>query len=100
MCIRDRAIPFFCIAFAIALNFAVQSYQFGYSNHTVYLLDALHRVHPELLRNDWFTTQTFQYHALFGILTRGLMRLGICEPAFAVGYVALLVAMHTAWWRL
>src|SRR4051794_41380200 len=56
------------VAFACALTLCVQGYQFGQSNHTVYLLDPLRRAHPELLKNDWFTTQTLQYHALFGLL--------------------------------
>src|SRR5438874_69724 len=88
------------IAFAAALTLCMQGYQFGESNHTVYLLDALHRLRPELLANDWFTTQTFQYHALFGLLTIELMRLHILEPAFLVGYLALVILMYRGWWRL
>jgi len=88
------------ITFAIALNFLLQGYQFGESNHTVYLLDALHRTHPELLSRDWFTTQTFQYHALFGYVTRGLMRIGFLEHGFLIGYLVLLIALHVAWWRI
>lgn len=88
------------ILFAVALNWCMQGYQFGESNHTVYLLDALHRTRPELLNRDWFTTQTFQYHALFGYLTRGLMRIGFLEHGFLIGYLALLIALHVAWWRI
>src|SRR5690348_11599477 len=80
-----------CVGFGCALTLALQGYQFGKSNHTVYLLDALRHVSPELLRHDWFTTQTLQYHAAFGVLTRGLMALGVLEPAFLVGYLVLLV---------
>src|SRR5436853_7918436 len=52
------------ITFGVALVIALQSYQFGHSNHNVYLLDAMRRLDPELLKNDWWTTQTLQYHAL------------------------------------
>src|SRR5688572_1996975 len=89
-----------CIAFAVLLHLSVHGYQFGQSNHTVYLLDAMRHADPALLKNDWFTTQTFQYHALFGRLTRGLMSLGIVRPTFLIGYLGLLLMMHTAWWRL
>ena len=82
------------------MTLTIQGYQFGQSNHTVYLLDALHRLHPELLRNDWFLNETFQYHALFGLLTRELMRLNIVQPAFIAGYFALVVLLHWGWWRL
>jgi hypothetical protein len=88
------------ILFACGLTLCMQGYQFGKSNHTVYLLDALHHVHPELLNNDWFTTQTLQYHATFGYLTRVLMRMGVLAPAFFIGYAALLLLFHVAWWRL
>jgi hypothetical protein len=88
------------IVFAGLLTLAMQGYQFGGSNHTVYLIDALRQVHPELLSNDWFTTQTLQYHAAFGWVTRGLMRAGIVRPAFLLGYIALLMLFHMAWWRI
>ena len=39
------------IAFAVAMTFAIQGYQFGHSNHTVYLLDALHLRWVALLRS-------------------------------------------------
>ena len=53
-----------------------------------------------MLKNDWFATQTFQYHEAFGWLTRVLMRAGVLEPAFLIGYAALLLLFHVAWWRL
>src|SRR4029077_3089512 len=49
--------------------------------------------------NDWFVTQTFQYHAAFGWFTRVLMKLGILEQGFLVGYLALVVLFHVAWMR-
>ena len=95
---RVRALA--CITFGVALTVAMSGYQFGRSNHTVYLIDALRHASPHLLANDWFATQTLQYHAAFGLLTRGLIELGAIEPAFLAGHVLLAVLLHTAWWRI
>jgi hypothetical protein len=88
------------VLFGVALTLAMQGYQFGRSNHTVYLIDGLRHAHPELLANDWFATRTLQYHAAFGWMTRSLMRLGAVEPAFLAGYLALVALLHLAWWRI
>jgi len=99
--LRFQVLPgAFAVAFGMALTLCMCGYQFGRSNHTVYLLDALRRVHPELLRNDWFTTGTFQYHAIFGWLSATLMRHGLIEPAFLMGYLLLLFLMQLACYRL
>jgi hypothetical protein len=89
-----------CIGFGVLLTRFMQGYQFGGSNHTVYFLDALRQAHPDLLQNDWFVTQTLQYHAAFGLLTRAFMTWGITQPAFLGGYWLLLILLHTAWWKL
>jgi hypothetical protein len=88
------------LVIAISITLCVYGYQFGHSNHTIYLLDALHRSDPKILARDWFTTQTFQYHAVFGWIARGLMRLHCLEAGFLVGYLALIIAFHIAWMRL
>jgi hypothetical protein len=88
------------LCIGVVTTLCVTGYQFGKSNHTIYLLDAFHRVHPELLKNDWFTTQTFQYHAAFGWITRLLMREGIVEQGFLVGYLAMVIAFHIAWFKM
>lgn len=88
------------LALGMGLSLATRGYQFGQSNHNVYLVDALHRLHPELLANDWFTTATLQYHSAFGWLTEGLMRLGALEAGFLVAYLLLVVMLHLAWLRL
>src|ERR671912_1179856 len=82
----SRIAAVLAVAFGVALTITMQGYQFGKSNHTVYLIDALRHTSPHLLQNDWFATQTLQYHAAFGLLTRGLMKLGVLEPAFLVGH--------------
>jgi hypothetical protein len=94
----DRAISIVCILLGCALTVAIQGYQFGKSNHTVYLLDALRHLTPGALQHDWFVTQTLQYHAAFGLLTRALASAGLLKPGFLVGYLALLLLLHGGWW--
>lgn len=78
----------------------MRGYRFGESNHAVYLIDALRRSDPALLQNDWWTQSTLQYHFAFNTLTAALMRLGVVQPAFLAGYLALAVLLHAAWRRL
>lgn len=82
------------------LTLAVRGYQFGQSNHTVYLIDALRRVDPSLLQNDWWANATLQYHALFSSVTGWLVRTGQVEPFFFAAYLLLIGLMHFAWLRL
>jgi len=88
------------VALGAAMTLCVRGYRFGESNHAVYLIDALRRSDPALLRNDWWTQSTLQYHFVFNALTAGLMRLGILEAAFLAGYLALAVLLHVAWRKL
>lgn len=85
------------IALAAATTLSVQGYQFGSGNQAVYLLDGLRKSDPSLLANDWFVTQTLQYHWAFTQLARLLLRLQIPEAGFAVGYAMLIVGLHLAW---
>jgi hypothetical protein len=96
--LQMRAVAAVMVGCALTLSLA--GYRFGTSNHAVYLLDALHKVHPELLSRDWFTTQTLQYHAVFGWITEWMLRGGWIEPGFLVGYLLLVVLMHIAWFRI
>ena len=93
-----RDAPFVLLGSAVTL--AIHGYRFGEGNHTIYLLDAMRGVHPELLRNDWFVTQTLQYHAVFGWVARRLIELRAIELSFLIGYLLLVVLMHVAWLRL
>ncbi len=88
------------LCIGVVMTLCVCGYQFGKSNHTVYLLDATHRSYPNLLANDWFTTETFQYHATYGFITRLLMRAHILETGFLIGYLGLVIAFHIAWMKL
>jgi hypothetical protein len=88
------------VLLGIALSLTLRGYNFGGGNHTVYLIAPLQKVHPELLKNDWWTTHTLQYHVAYTTLTAALMRLGIVEPVFLILYLALVVLLHVAWLRL
>ncbi len=90
----------FAVCLGVATTLYVQGYEFGRSNQTLYLLDALRHLSPELFRNDWLLTHTTQYHFTFAVLTRWLMRLNILEPAFLSGYIVLVVLLHVAWFGL
>jgi len=96
----DALSTLMALCIGVVTTLCVTGYQFGKSNHTIYLLDAFHRTHPQLLNNDWFTTQTFQYHAAFGWITRVLMRAGLVEQGFLVGFLGLVVAFHVAWMKI
>ncbi|MEM8872845.1 MAG: DUF6798 domain-containing protein [Planctomycetota bacterium] len=88
------------IAFGVFVSYAVRGYQFGLSNHQVYLLDALRINDPALLQNDWWTANTLQYHWLFSYFAAAVMRLGIEVPAFFIAHLATVVLLHIAWWRI
>ena len=94
---RDRILA---VLLGVVITLAIRGYQFGESNHNVYLPAALRVNDPALLANDWWTTSTLQYHGLFTHLSAALMRWGIIEPAFLVGYLALAILLHVAWLRL
>lgn len=79
------------------MTLAVRGYRFGESNHAVYLVDAIRRLDPSLLRNDWWANSTLQYHFVFNAMTAALMRAGVLEPAFLIGYLLLAVLLHVAW---
>src|SRR4051812_43257629 len=87
----------FVIAIGALMTLCVSGYQFGRGNHTVYLLEGLRLTDPRLFTRDWFVTSTLQYHAMFSHLTAALMRLNILEPAFLIGYLALVIFWHIAW---
>src|SRR5690606_10558717 len=85
----------FAIAFGITMTLCVRGYQFGGSNHNVYLVDALRQASGDtLLANDCFTTQTLQYHALFGWVTRFLFQQQIIEPVFLLGHLLCIGLLH------
>jgi hypothetical protein len=98
--VKSRVESITAILLGIAVTYIVYGYQFGTSNHTVYLLSALRESNPQLLARDWFTTQTLQYHAAFGWLTFVLNKLHILQPAFWIGYLLLVAMLHVAWFGI
>jgi hypothetical protein len=86
-----------CLALGVLITLAVRGYRFGESNHAVYLVDALRRTDPSLLRNDWWANSTLQYHFVFNGMTAALMRVGLLQPAFLTGYLLLAVLLHLGW---
>lgn len=85
------------IGIGCAVTLAVYGYQFGRSNHSVYLLDAMRQNDPSLLANDWFATSTLQYHVIFTHFSAALLRAGVIEPVFACAYALLVLLFHVAW---
>ena len=82
------------------MTLCVNGYQFGRSNHTVYLVDAYRQVDPQLLSRDWYTTDTMRYHGAFAWLSETLLRAGLLEAGFLVGYLLLVVLLHLCWVRI
>jgi len=82
------------------MTLCINGYQFGRSNHTVYLIDAFRALDPALLGRDWYTTQTLRYHGAFAWLSETLLKFGALEVGFLVGYLSLIVLLHVAWYRL
>jgi hypothetical protein len=69
-------------------------YGFAVANQTTYFLQALHRAHPELWRNDWLVTSTSEYHSLFGIFGGLMFRLDDSgATVFAITHVVLMIAL-------
>ncbi len=89
----------FAVVLGAALTLCIRGYRFGESNHAVYLVDALRRNDPRLLQNDWWARSTLQYHVVFNVTSAWLLRLGIIEPVFLIGYLFLAVLLHVAWLR-
>jgi hypothetical protein len=97
---QSRGVDCLFILLAALITLGLRGYQFGQSNHGIYLLDALRRVDPSLLANDWWVTRTLQYNGVFSWATAGLWRMHILQPAFLAGYLGLVVLLHLGWWRL
>ncbi|HEV8379362.1 MAG TPA: hypothetical protein VGP99_10970, partial [Tepidisphaeraceae bacterium] len=84
----------------MAITMLGWGYQFGLSNHTVYLIEPLRENNPQILQNDWWATSTLQYHGAFSTLSAALMRWRIIQQVFLIGYCALVILLHLGWWRL
>jgi len=98
--LKDTWADALAICIGCVLMLCVYGYQFGRSNHGVYLLDGMHKADPSLFATDWYTTQTFQYHALFGWITATLLKLNLIQPVFLAGYLAMVLWMQLGWFKL
>jgi hypothetical protein len=98
--LKDSWADALAVCIGCVLMLCVYGYQYGRSNHGVYLLDGIHKADPAIFANDWYTTQTFQYHAIFGWVTATLLKLNIIQPAFLLGYIGIVVWMQWGWFRL
>lgn len=87
----------FAIILGSALTLGLRGYQFGQSNHTLYLLDAMRKTWPGLLNHDWYVTRTLQYHIIFTEITHWLMKLGWTQVAFLIFYLLTVALFHLAW---
>src|SRR5436190_19779889 len=94
----DRTAVILAFIIGVCITLIIRGYRFGESNHAVYLIEAIRRIYPGTFDNDWWTRSTLQYHVVFNALTAGLMRAGILEQAFLVGYLALAILLHVGWY--
>jgi hypothetical protein len=74
-------------------------YWFAVGNQMTYMTEPLHRVHPELFRNDWLVSTTTNYHRMFTEAASWLYRWddsGVTSTAIAhfVVMVLTIVAMY------
>jgi hypothetical protein len=83
----------FTVAFAFALSFGLN---FGTGNQTSYLLAAIHRLDPNLLRRDWFVTETTQYHLVYTELGAALLALDPSGRLMAALNLVLVTATGLA----
>ncbi len=80
-----------------ALTGVAFGFQFGYGNQTTYLVSGLRLLDPQYLANDWWATETVQYHRRFAYLVLALGSIGslpwilatVNALAISVGAVAL-----------
>src|SRR5436190_23958741 len=73
----------------MSISLLIGGYQYGLSNHTVYLVEPLRENNPQILQNDWWATSTLQYHSVFSTMSAGLIRCGIICETFLMAYFAL-----------
>jgi len=79
------------IAFIAAVSFGF-TYGDYISNHPVYLLEGLRLSQPGFLTNDWFTSETAQYHQRFTWLVVTLKSLNILEWGLAIIHTMIVTA--------
>lgn len=86
-------LPERCLIVAVSLIGAVSfglTYGDYISNHPVYLLEGLRLTQPGFLANDWFTSETAQYHQRFTWLVVALKSLNVLEWGLAIIHTAVV----------
>src|SRR4051794_366930 len=86
-----RAFEYGVVALAAVLFAASYGLTYGYDNQYVYFLKALTLTDKSLLRSDWFTQQTTQYHYLFSYLGASLLVLN--KQGWAVAIMQFLLVL-------
>jgi len=86
------------VSFLLALAYARP---YGASNQQTYLIDPLHRAHPELFNHDWLVASTTAYHPVFGWLAAPLFGL---DPtgvrSFAIAQLVVMTLTYVALYGL
>ncbi|HKO47122.1 MAG TPA: DUF6798 domain-containing protein [Polyangiaceae bacterium] len=86
-----RAFEYGAVALAAIAFAASYGLTYGYDNQLVYFLKALTLTDQSLLRSDWFTYQTTQYHRVFSYLGAFLLELN--EQGWAVAITQFLLVL-------
>src|SRR4051812_38742568 len=86
-----RAFEYGVVALAALLFAASYGLTYGYDNQYVYFLKALTLTDKSVLRSDWFTFQTTQYHFVFSYLGAFLLMLN--KQGWAVAITQFLLVL-------
>jgi len=86
-----RALEYGVVALAAVAFAASYGLTYGYDNQYVYFLKALTLVDHSVLRSDWFTFHTTQYHRIFAYLGAFLLLLN--KQGWAVAITQFLLVL-------
>jgi hypothetical protein len=90
----DRALSVLSIAVAALASLAfgwAYGFTYGVNNQTCYMLHGLRLLDPGLFANDWYTSQTLNFHPTFGYLAWLLLAIG-GRGGWAVGIADVVAA--------
>src|SRR6188768_1507311 len=86
-----RAFEYGAVALAAIAFAASYGLTYGYDNQFVYFLKSLTLTDKSLLRSDWFTVHTTQYHRVFAYFGAFLLKLN--EHGWAVAISQFLLVL-------
>ena len=87
----ERALEYSVVALAAIAFAASYGLTYGYDNQFVYFLKSLALTDRTLLRSDWFTFHTTQYHSVF--IYFGALLLKLNAQGWAVGIMQFLLVL-------